>query len=225
MSFSVKVDPSDLPRKHHSGWNWFNLIFPRGAQSPYKKMKNTRDITESVKFINLFCLKFFKNVWISSQSQYWKSNIILWMPKLLEYGPEGEVQEWNVAFGLVKKSFGIPKMKLDFQNIYWEFRSLGHQKLDVEFWSFQHLQFNVAIVQLLSATLMQNNWNMPFMSNCWNVIQKTLNWRLFDYITTEICNKSTHWINWICYNKQTLTLCKDACMKSQNYIYYQFCIM
>ena len=109
MSFLVKVDPSDLPRKHHSGWNWFNLIFPRGAQSPYKKMKNTRDITESVKFINLFCLKFFKNVWISSQSQYWKSNIILWMPKLLEYGPEGEVQEWKVPFclkyGFLNKSF------------------------------------------------------------------------------------------------------------------------
>ena len=38
MSFSVKVDPSDLPRKHHSsGWHWFNLIFPRGAPKPVQK--------------------------------------------------------------------------------------------------------------------------------------------------------------------------------------------
>ena len=28
------------------------------------------------------------------------------------------------------KSFGIPKIKLDFQNFHWEFRSLGHNKLE-----------------------------------------------------------------------------------------------
>ena len=44
------------------------------------------------------------------------------MLKLLEYSPEDEIQKWKVAFGPFK-------IKLNFQNIYWEFRSLGHSDL------------------------------------------------------------------------------------------------
>ena len=45
------------------------------------------------------------------------SNWYFEMQKLFGHGSEGENQRQKVVFGPVKKVFGIPKMKLHFQNI------------------------------------------------------------------------------------------------------------
>ena len=41
------------------------------------------------------------------------------MPKQFEHGLEGEIQSNS-------KCFSVPKMELDFPNIDWDVRSLGH---------------------------------------------------------------------------------------------------
>ena len=43
------------------------------------------------------------------------------MPKSFRTGSEDEKLFWSRP-----KSFGTPKMKLDFRNIDWEFKNLGH---------------------------------------------------------------------------------------------------
>ena len=83
------------------------------------------------------------------------------MPNLFGNGLEGKI---------LFKTFGIPKMKLDCQNINWEFRSLGHkvQQMSCNFLANKK-ESNCIRVQKVVELILPRQEMCLFMSftRCW----------------------------------------------------------
>ena len=93
-----------------SKWNMDKILALSFTQHNYKNHKES--LNPSMQKTSEFPLNYFGN-----QNSFWECPNVL-----------GTVEKVKSCFWLSPKSFGISKMKLNFQNIDRKFRSLDHQR-------------------------------------------------------------------------------------------------